>query len=86
LYKHLFLSVYKIYDNQLLNKLLNLSELHQDWSDLVNKKQSNINNIFLEVLSLSFKDWIETLACRFPDIIMLIMKSAKKTEKIISMA
>jgi len=86
LYKHLFLSVYNICDDRLLTKLLNLSELHGDWSDLVNKKQANINNGFLEVLSLNFKDWVEILAYRFPGIIMLIKKSAKKTEAAISMA
>ena len=86
LYKHLFLSACKIHDQQLLNRLLNLSELHQDWSGLVNKKQPNINNKFLEVLSQNFKVWIETLAYRFPGIIMLIKKSAKKTDEAIFMA
>lgn len=86
LYRHLFLSVYKIRDDQLLNRLLNLLELHQDWSGLVKKEQANINKRFLEVLFLNFKDWVEVLVYRFPDIIMLIKKSAKKAEETTAMA
>ena len=81
LYRHLLWSVYKIEDEQLLNRLLNMSELHQDWSDLVKKEQANINQGFLEVLSRNFKDWVDVLIYRFPGIIMLIRKSAKKTEQ-----
>jgi len=84
LYKHLFLSAYKIRDDQLLNRFLNLLELHQDWSGLMNKEQTNLNKKFLEVLLINFKDWVEVLIYRFPNIIMLIKKSAKKTEEAIS--
>lgn len=84
LYKHLLLSVYKIRDDQLLNKLFNLLELHQDWSGLVKKEQDNINKRFLEALFINFKDWVEVLAYRFPGIIMLIKKTAMKAEKAIA--
>ena len=79
--KHLFFSAYKISDDKLLNKLLNLVELHQDWNDLIKKDQPNINKGFLEVLSRNFKDWVDVLIYRFPGIIMLIKKSAKETEQ-----
>ena len=81
LYKHLLLSVYKISDNQLLNRLLNLLELHRDWGDLVKKEQTNINKRFIEVLSCNFKDWVEVLIYRFPNIIKLIKESAKQVEQ-----
>jgi len=86
LYGHLLLSVYKIHDDQLLNRLLNLSELHLDWSGLVKKKQMNINKRFLGVLSLNFKDWVEVLIYRFPNITTLIEKSAEKAEQAVATA
>jgi GT2 family glycosyltransferase len=86
LYRHLFLSVYKIHDSQLLNRLLNLLELHHDWSGLIKKEQANINSRFLEVLSLNLRNWIEVLIYRFPNIIKLIKKSAKQAEETTAMA
>ena len=84
LYKHLLFSVYKIHDAQLLNRLLNMSELHHDWGDLVKKEQANINKGFLEVLSVNFKDWVDVLIYRFPGIAMLINKAAKETEPVMA--
>jgi glycosyltransferase involved in cell wall biosynthesis len=80
LYKHLFLSVYKISDNGLLDRLLNLVELHQDWSGLFRKKQSNLNTSFLKGLSVNFQKWLENLTHRFPEIIRMIEISAEKTD------
>jgi GT2 family glycosyltransferase len=85
LYRHLLFSVYRIRDDQLLNSLLNLSELHQDWSGLIKKNQANINKRFLNVLFSNFKDWLEVLIYRFPNITALIEKSAKKAEETVLM-
>ena len=81
LYKHLFFSVYKIRDDQLLDRLFSLTELHHDWSGLFKKSQANLNNEFLEVSSLNLKSWVEDLVGCFPDIVKLIENSAKKTEE-----
>ena len=81
LYKHLFLSVYKIYDDYLLDKLLNLVELHQDWTEFLEKKQPNLNILFLKNLSLNFQDWLKDLRQRYPKIIQMIEISAEKTDR-----
>jgi len=81
LYKHLLASVYKIRDDQLLDRLFNLTQLHSDWSGLIKKNQVNLNNEFLGGLFLNFKSWIENLAGCFPTIVKLIENSAKKTEE-----
>ena len=86
LYGHLFSSVHKIYDNQLLERLFNLAEFHSDWSGLIKKQQANINKKFLEVLALNFRDWLDVLIYRFPNIITLIKKSAKQAEKATAIA
>ncbi len=86
LYKHLFFSVYKIHDDQLLDALFNLFELHQDWSGLVKKGQINLNSVFLGALSLNFEKWVDNLSGRFPDVIKLIESSAKKTEQTMAIA
>lgn len=81
LYKHLFFSVYKIRDDQLLDRLFNLTELHHDWGGLIKKSQVNLNNEFLGVSFLNFKSWVENLVDCFPNIAKLIENSAKKTEE-----
>ncbi len=83
LYKHLFFSVYKIHDDQLLDRLFNLTQLHDDWSGLVNRAQVNLNNEFLGVWLLNFRNWVENLTGCFPDIVKLLENSAKKTEETI---
>ena len=80
LYKHLYLSVYKINDNYLLDKLLNLVELHKDWSALFKKRQSNLNPEFLKNLSLNFQKWLEVLTYRFSNITQMIILAAEKTD------
>jgi hypothetical protein len=81
----LLLSVYKIYDTYLLDKLLNLTELHRDWSGLIKRKHSNLNITFLEVLALNFQKWLENLMHSFPNIILMIEISAEKTDRFISL-
>ncbi|MCM8774227.1 MAG: glycosyltransferase family 2 protein [Candidatus Omnitrophica bacterium] len=82
LYKHLLLSLYKTDDNYLLDRLLNLIELHKDWSNLLRKKQPNINILFLKSLYLYLQRWLKDLTLRFPDIVRMIEISAGKTDKI----
>jgi len=81
LYRHLFLSLYRAYDDQLLGRLLTLSESHEDWDGLVKKMQVSLNSEFLEALSSHFREWVENLTCSFPDIIKVIEKSAQQTEE-----
>lgn len=76
LYKHLFLSVYKINDNYLLDKLLNLTEFHRDWSGLFKKKHLRLNIPFLETLSLNLQEWLRDLTSRYPELIRMIEVSA----------
>lgn len=80
-YKHLFFSVYKIHDEKLLNRLFNFTQLHRDWSGLIEKKQAHLNDDFLGVLFLNFKNWVDSLGHNFPNIVKLIEDSAKQTEK-----
>ena len=82
LYKHLLLSVYKIHDTCLLDKLSNLVELHQDWSGLLKKKQPNLTVSFLKNLSLNFQKWLEVPMFRFPEVIHMIEISAEKTDRL----
>jgi GT2 family glycosyltransferase len=84
LYGHLFSSVHKFNDNQFLERLFNLAELHPDWSGLIKKEQNNINQKFLETLLSNFKDWLDVLIYRFPGIVSLIKASAKQTDKAIA--
>jgi len=81
LYKHLFLSLYKISDPYLLEKLLNLGQLHQDWSGLLKKRKSNFNTDFLDVLFLNLSHWTEKLILRFPHITQMIEESAEETDR-----
>lgn len=81
LFKHLFVSVYKICDEQLLNKLSNLIELHPDWSDLIKKHQAHLDSEFLKAALLNLRKWIENLGGSFPDIAKLIQDSAQETEE-----
>ncbi len=81
LHKHLFLSLYGIYDDQLLSRLLHLSESHADWSGLFKKTQANLNKGFLKALSLNFRGWADNLTGSFPGKIKLIEDSAQQTEE-----
>jgi len=80
LYKHLLLSVYKINDAYLLDKLTNLIELHPDWSGFLKKKHPNLDIVFLNNLSLIFQKWLESLMYNYPKIIQAIEASAEKTD------
>ncbi len=82
LYRHLLLSVYNINDTYLLQKLLNLVELHQDWDGLIKKKHPNLNILFLKNLSLNFQKWLENLRYRFPGIVQMIESSAEKINEV----
>lgn len=82
IYKDLLLSVYKIEDANLLDRLLNLIELHPDWDGFLKKKHPNLNSIFLKSLFFNLRSWLKNLVCRFPNIIKMIEVSAEKTHKL----
>ncbi len=82
LYKHLLLSVYKIQDDYLLDRLLVLNERCTDWDGLLKKSHPYLDKIFLQNLSLSFRQWLEELSNRFKNITHMIEISAAKTDKI----
>lgn len=77
LFKHLITSVYRINDNLLMEKLYNLTELHQDWSGLFKKRHFNLNAKFLKVMLYDLERWMQNLEKRFPGLIKLIENSAK---------
>lgn len=80
LYKHLFLSVYKLHDELLLDKLLNLIKAHYDWDDIFKKNQPNLDSSFLKNISLNFNNWLGVLTYRFPEIITLLENSAEEAD------
>ena len=80
LFKNLYLSVCKIDDTYLSDKLLNLIKLHQGgWNSLLKKEHPHINPLFLVDLSSNFEKWLEDLIYRFPEIIRMIEFSAEQT-------
>lgn len=81
-FKHLFLSVCKINDNHLLDKLMNLVELHPDWDGLLKKKQPNLDAAFLKNLILNFEEWLNDLVYRFPGVIPIVESSAQSADNI----
>lgn len=80
LYKHLLLSVYKIDSANLSEKLFLLVDLHKNWDGLFQKKQPNLNILFLKNLSLNFQKWLKDLTLRFPNIVEIIEMSAENIE------
>lgn len=80
LYKHLLLSVYKIDSANLSEKLFLLVDLHKNWDGLFQKKQPNLNILFLKNLSLNFQKWLKDLTLRFPNIVEIIEISAENIE------
>lgn len=81
LYKDLILSVSNIEDTYVLDKLINLIELHQDWSGLFRKKHPNLNILFLKNLSLNFQKWLKKLNRHYPEIINMLDISAERTDR-----
>lgn len=81
LYRHLLASVYEINDAYLLDKLVDLTELHQDWSQFCKKEHPNLSVLFLEDFSFNFRKWLNSLMFRFPKIIQMIEVSAKNTDE-----
>lgn len=82
-YRHLFLSVYNIEDKYMLDKLLGLATLRQDWSGLLKKKHANLNNLFLRNMLLKFQHWLDGLMLRFPNIMEIIEDYAKRTDEVV---
>ena len=78
LYRDLLVAVYKIDDADLLDKLLNLVELHPDWEGFFKKKHPNLSSVFLKNLFFNLQGWLNDLAARFPNVIRMIEISAIK--------
>ena len=75
LIRHLFSSVFKMEDEILFDKILLLSKLHNDWKDLYDKSQPNINSLFLREYSECFSNWILNLKRLHPNIVEVIKNS-----------
>ena len=80
LYKHLFLSICGLSDQHLLRRVLNLIESRGDWDGLFIKSQPNLNALFLENITLNFRQWLEVLVSRYPEIIRLLEVSAQEAD------
>lgn len=74
-FRDIILSTSDIQDDELLDRLYNLSEFHQNWSGLITKKHANINSEFLSVLSGAFKNWGDRLSRRFPKVFFKMEES-----------
>ena len=83
IYKDLLLSTCNVDDQDLLDYLLNLIELHRDWECFFKKKHPNLNSIFLKSLFFNLRGWLNRLVFRFPKIIKMIEISAKKTNRLL---
>lgn len=81
LYHHLLLSVYNVNNACSLDKLLNLVELHRDWSGLINRQHPSLNILFLQNLFLNFKECLESLIRCYPDLTQRVEFSAEETYK-----
>lgn len=80
-YKHLFLITFKIKDEYLIERLLTLVELRSDWSVLVEKKQPNLNNLFLKTMYISMGKWLDNAESNFHNIFTIIEISALRIDK-----
>ena len=80
LYRHLLTSIYGIDDTYLLNKLLDLIELHPDWSQFCKKMHPNLDTLFLKDFYSNFQNWLDSLMFNFPKIIQMIEVSAQNTD------
>jgi hypothetical protein len=81
LYKHLLLSLYKINDPYLLDKIFNLALPHKVWSDLYEKKHPLLHQVFLRKLLFCFGEWMKQSMFNTQKLVQLIELSAKLTDK-----
>ena len=44
-------------------------ESHHDWSSLVDKKQPNLDNLFLKTICDDLDRWFDKLVHNFPDLV-----------------
>lgn len=82
LYKHLFLTVHKIEDACLLDKLLTAVELRSNWDNLFKKKHPALNSDFLEGMHFNLQGWVDRIKLRFPGILNMIEIAAVKTNRL----
>lgn len=81
--KHLLLSLFRINDSYLIEKLVNLVELHPDWGGLFNKRHPHLNTAALKNLFIAFQEWMGILTYRFRNIVQIIKTSAEETDKLV---
>ena len=79
-YKHLFESVLGISDKKLLERIFVLTERQSEWRCLYVKKQKNLENVFLEKISLFLQDWIRGFDYNKPELVSLINSAAVKID------
>lgn len=68
LYGHLMMSVYGVCEENLLNKMLNLTYLRKDWNGFLEKKQPNLNRVFLKTICQEMKKWFHNIEYSSPEV------------------
>jgi len=80
-YKHLLISIYKIDDHYLLDKIINLALPHHEWSGLYDKTHPLLDQLFLKKFIFYFMEWMKDAMFGDPKVIKSIKLSAKMIEK-----
>ena len=74
-----FLSLWRIEGlDLLLDRLLNLANLHHDWMGFCKKKHPYLNRICLDSLFFNFKNWLDQLEFRSPGVMQKIEFAAQE--------
>lgn len=76
LYRDLLLSVYKVQDEHLMEKLLTFNNFLPDWSALLKKRHPHLNMSFLSELSVVFEEWLQRPIFRSNNMAHLIEMAA----------
>ncbi len=79
LQKHLLLSICKIEDVYMLEKMVTMVALHRDWEGLFIKSHPYLDRLFLKNFFSFFRDWLGHLKHSFPNIIQVLEFSAEQT-------
>jgi glycosyltransferase involved in cell wall biosynthesis len=79
LYKHLLFSIYRVHDEVLLGKLLDLVEAHPDWTGLLKKDHPHLNRCFLQTSQI-IKKWLDEQKFRSPNLIKRLADSQEIVE------
>ena len=79
LYKHLLFSIYKVNDEVLLEKLLDMLGSHPDWPGLLQKEHPYLRQYFLQI-SLMIKRWLDDQKFQSSDLIRRLEGSQEAVE------